>query len=117
MGRVVEYLCTDPGCKVRSPWHPFDPATMALEGAEDLEDFPGVGAGVYGSLALIPWAVDENGAPEWSRPVRFHRESRFSQKILLPPRRLGDLPDRGVALKQQPAHVLAQKRDLGGASQ
>jgi len=26
-------------------------------GAEDLEDFPGVGAGVYGSLERIPWAV------------------------------------------------------------
>jgi hypothetical protein len=31
MERVVEYLCTDPGCKVKSPWHPFDAATMALE--------------------------------------------------------------------------------------
>ena len=28
-------------------------------GAEDLENFPGVGAGVYGSLELVPWAVEK----------------------------------------------------------
>ena len=33
-------------------------------GAEDLEDFPGVGAGVYGSIELIPWAVEKEGSYE-----------------------------------------------------
>jgi len=36
-------------------------------GAEDLEDFPGVGAGVYGSFELIPWAVKISDS-EWEIP-------------------------------------------------
>lgn len=31
MNRIVEYLCTDPDCKLRSQWHPFDEGLMALE--------------------------------------------------------------------------------------
>jgi len=29
--RVVEYLCTNPDCKLKSQWHPFETETMALE--------------------------------------------------------------------------------------
>jgi hypothetical protein len=31
MGRVVEYLCTNPDCKSPSQWHAFDMEAMALE--------------------------------------------------------------------------------------
>lgn len=31
MDRVVEYLCTNTDCKLKSPWHPFDAEVMALE--------------------------------------------------------------------------------------
>ena len=31
MRRVVEYLCTNPDCKLKSQWHPFETETMALE--------------------------------------------------------------------------------------
>jgi len=31
MRRVVEYLCTNPDCKLKSQWHPFETKTMALE--------------------------------------------------------------------------------------
>lgn len=31
MDRVVEYLCTNTDCKLKSPWHPFDSEAMALE--------------------------------------------------------------------------------------
>ena len=29
--RVIDYLCTDPGCKLASAWHQFDASTFALE--------------------------------------------------------------------------------------
>ena len=29
--RVIDYLCTNPGCKLASPWHQFDASTFALE--------------------------------------------------------------------------------------
>jgi hypothetical protein len=29
--RVIDYLCTDPSCKMASAWHPFDASTFALE--------------------------------------------------------------------------------------
>ena len=31
MKRVIDYLCTNPECKLKSQWHPFDASTMALE--------------------------------------------------------------------------------------
>lgn len=31
MRRVIEYLCTNPECGLKSQWHAFDASTFALE--------------------------------------------------------------------------------------
>jgi hypothetical protein len=29
--KVIDYLCMNPDCKLKSQWHPFDASTFALE--------------------------------------------------------------------------------------